>query len=69
MVQSAPGYASRHAWIWLHASRSTQPPKPDDETGLLGQRDEVLRQQMAELRVVPAHQRLEPEDPARTAGA
>ena len=40
-----------------------------DEAGLLGQRDEVLRQQPAELRVLPAEQRLDPVDARRSAGS
>ena len=40
------------------------PAQPHDEPGLLRQRDEVLRQQVAVGRVLPADQRLDPVDRA-----
>ncbi len=53
------------ACSWRHASSSTHAPRRHDQPGLLGQRDEVLREQQAVLRVVPPQQRLDAVERAR----
>ena len=53
------GCSRRQRPTCRQASWSTQLPTLGDEPGLLGERDEVLREQVAELRMLPAHQRLD----------
>ena len=63
-VSPESGYASRQRCTWAHASRSTQPPIRTICPVSSASGNEVLGQQVAVARVIPAHQRLEPEDDA-----
>ena len=64
MASESRGWAASQIWSWRHASPSTHDPSCTISAGLLGERDEVLRQEPAELRVLPADQRLHAVDPA-----
>ena len=61
--------SSRHACTWRQASSSTQLAQLHDQAGLLRQRDEVLRQEVAVGLVLPADQRLDARGSRRCRGA
>ena len=57
-----PGVAPR-AWPGGRRVSRTHRPSGSDEAGLLGERDERQRRDQAAGRVLPADERLEPDDP------
>ena len=60
IVSGGPARARAcQAAIWRQASRSTQHADRHDQAGLLGDRDEVGRQDQPALGMLPAEQRLE----------
>ena len=58
-----PRGSRRHSAACRHASRSTQRPSGSIRPAVLGDRDELARQQQAARRVLPAHQRLDADEP------